>query len=518
MKYIKLIAFSILAIVTNNCELETFPHDSLSKDDFGTLANIQLLSTGIYSQLSSGDDQSYLSYGNHSSDDFAKLNRVANKEPGSFTTNELDLLSNGIYSWEIWKGCYQSIHTCNAVIAANPFGTNAEMNHSLAEMYFLRAYNYYMLSTLFTRPYTQKDISDLGLPMRLDPDDVSEASRSTIDVLYNQMISDLKTASLYMSSLSTDRTKASKQAAQALLARIYNSMLQPTNPDAAIANNALLYADSVLSYSGGKVAMVTSTATFFGSATVARTQWPSKTAHYFQAASGSTETIWMLMRPAVISLAGCLDNEFNQSKSGQYLPLSNDYFDLLNKYPADLRNNLIDKSYTTPTGTTLALADATYNARSTNCNKYSFQGGVLNLGSMIVLRATEMCLIKAEIYAKQGNIAEALKNINLVRKRAGVAEFTEANWNSNLYGITNILDLALNEKRLEMVGENQRRLDMYRNKKDIIRMYGFDSSNLLEVYPAGGTGTISRWNSNAIITPIPYGQIVQSPNLVQNPY
>ena len=28
-------------------------------------------------------------------------------------------------------------------------------------------------------------------------------------------------------------------------------------------------------------------------------------------------------------------------------PISNDYYDLLNKYPTDLRNNLIDKSYTT---------------------------------------------------------------------------------------------------------------------------------------------------------------------------
>ena len=518
MKYIKLIALSILAIVMTNCELDTFPHDSLSKDDFGTLANIQLLSTGIYSQLSSGDDQLYLSYCNHSSDDFAKLNRIANKEPGSFTTNVFDLLSNGTNSWPIWKGCYKSIHTCNVVIGANSFGTNAEMNNSLAEMYFLRAYNYYILSTLFTRPYTQKDISDLGLPMRLDPDDASEASRSTIDVLYQQMISDLKIASLYMSPLTTNRTKASKQAAQALLARIYNSMLQPTNPDAAIASNALLYADSVLLNSGGKVAMVTSAVTFFGSATVARTQWPSKTTHYFQAASGSTETIFMLIRPSVISLSGCLDYEYNQSKSGQYLPLSNDYYDMLNKYPTDLRNNLIDKSYTTPTGTTLSLADAAYNARSTNCNKYSFQGGILNLGSTIVLRATEMCLIKAEIYAKQGNVSEALKNINLVRKRAGVPEFTEANWTANAYGITNLLDLVLNEKRLEMVGENLRRNDMYRNKKDIIRMYGFDSSNYLETYPAGGTGTISRWDSKVIITAIPYGQMLQSPNMVQNPY
>ncbi len=69
-----------------------------------------------------------------------------------------------------------------------------------------------------------------------------------------------------------------------------------------------------------------------------------------------------------------------------------------------------------------------------------------------------------------------------------------------------------------MVGENQRRNDMYRNKKDIVRTYGFDSSNYLETYPEGGTGTISRWNSYVIITPIPYGQLLQSPNMVQNPY
>lgn len=500
------------------CELETFPHDSLSKDDFGTLTNIQLLSTGIYAQLSSGDDKLYIGYCNYSSDDFAKLTRNANVEPGSFTTNVYDLFSNGNHSWVLWKDCYKSIHTCNVVIAANQFSNNTEMNNALAEMYFLRAYNYHILATMFTRPLTQKDISDLGLPIRLNPEDVSEATRSTLDELYQQMISDLTIASKFMNSLTTNRTRASKQAAQALLARIYNSMLQPTNPDATIADKALLYADSVLLFSGGKVAMATNSATFFGSATVARTQWPSRTTHYFQAASGSSETIWMLMRPSVISLGNCLDYEFNQSKMGQYLPLSNDYYDILNKYPADLRNNLIDKSYTTPTGTIIALADAIYNAKSINCNKYSFQGGVLNLGSMIVLRATEMFLIKAEIYAKQGNIAEALKNINLIRKRAAVPEFTESDWTNNLYGITNILDLVLNEKRLEMVGENQRRYDMYRNKKDIIRMYGFDSNNLLETYPAGGTGTISRWNSNVIITPIPYGQILQSPNMKQNPY
>jgi hypothetical protein len=517
MKQIKFIfAFLSIFFLSNCNKLDTFPNDSLGRDDFSSLQGIQLLSTGIYSNLSSGIDKTYIDYYNYTSDDFAKLNRVNNTEPGIFTTNLIDPNSNGVNSWPLWTSCYKNIFTCNTVITQNTFGSDIEKNNALGEMYFLRAYNYFMLSNLFIRPYTQKDISNLGLPLRLDPNDKSEASRSTIDELYNQMIADLKIAASYMKTISTDRTRASKQAAHALLARIYNSMLDPSAPEATIANNAIAYADSVLN--SGKVSMISAPDVFFGSNTVGRTQWPSTTKHYFSTALSSSETIWMLYRTAVTTLPNCLDNGYNQLKSGQYLPLSNDYYTLLNKYPTDLRNNLIDKSYTTATGTTLATADATYNAKSTNCNKYSFQGGITNLGSAIVLRATEMRLIQAEAYAKLGNTAKALENINIIRKRAGIAEFTLANWASNAYNITNLLDLVLNEKRLEMVGECQRSRDVYRNKKDLIRTYRFDGDNYLEVYPAGGTGTISRWNAKAIILPIPYGQILQSPKMVQNPY
>mgnify|MGYP000945535319 CR=1 FL=1 len=206
----------------------------------------------------------------------------------------------------------------------------------------------------------------------------------------------------------------------------------------AMANNAINYADSVLT--SGKASMITASDVFFGNNTVVRTQWPSGTKHYFSTASSSSETIWMLYRTAVTTLPLCLDNGYNQLKAGQYLPISNDYYTLLNKYPTDLRNNLIDKSYTTATGTILSSADAAYNAKSTNCNKYSFQGGINNLGSTIVLRATEMRLIQAEAYAKLGNTAKALENINYVRSRAGVPVFTITNWTTNSYNIKNLLD------------------------------------------------------------------------------
>lgn len=518
MKKINIISAILSIFILSNCSknLDTFPNDSLGREDFSSLQGIQLLSTGIYSNLSSGIDKINIDYHNYSSDDFTKLNRVNNSEPGIFTTNILDPNSNGISTWPLWTNCYKNIFTCNTVIAQNKFGTDIENNNALGEMYFLRAYNYFILSNYFVRPYTQKDINSMGLPLRLDPNDKSEAKRSTIDELYNQMIGDLKIAAIYMKSINSDRTRASKQAAHGLLARIYNSMIDPTTPDAAVANNAISYADSVLN--SGKVSMITAADAFFGSNAVVRTQWPSITKHYFSTASSSSETIWMLYRTAVTTLALCLDNGYNQLKAGQYLPISNDYYNLINKYPTDLRNNLIDKSYTTTTGTILAVADATYGAKSTNCNKYSFQGGTTNLGSTIVLRATEMRLIQAEAYAKLGNTAKALENINFVRTRAGVPVFTVANWNTNSYGIKNLLDLVLNEKRLEMIGECHRTTDLYRNKKDMIRTYRFDGDNYLEVFPAGGTGTISRWNSKQIIRPIPYGQMLQSSAMVQNPY
>lgn len=518
MKKINFISAIISVFLFSNCNknLDTFPSDSLGRNNFSSLQGVQLLSTGIYSNLSSGIDKTIVDYNNYTSDDFVKLNRVNNTEPGIFTTNILDLNNNGINTWPLWTNCFKNIFTCNTIIAQNKFGTDIETNNAIGEAYFLRAYNYFILSNIFIRPYTQKDISNLGLPIRLNPNDTSEAKRSTIDELYNQMIADLKIAAINMKSINTDRTKASKQAAHALLARIYNSMIDPVNPDVTNANNAINYADSVLN--SGKVSMITAPDLFFGSNTLVRTQWPSLTKHYFTIASSSSETIWMLYRTAVTTLPNCIDNTYNQLKAGQYLPISNDYYTLLNKYPTDLRNNLIDKSYTTTTGTTLATADVTYNAKSTNCSKYSFQSGITNLGSMVVLRATEMRLIQAEAYAKLGNTAKALENINYVRSRAGVPVFTTTNWTTNSYNIKDLLDLVLNEKRLEMIGECQRTKDVYRNKKDIIRTYRFDGDNYLEVFPIGGTGTISRWNSKLTIRPIPYGQIIQSPNMVQNPY
>ena len=97
MKKRYFIAIIFCTILLSNCtkKLDTFPGDSLGREDFTSLQGVKLLSTGIYSSLSSGIDKANNDYHNYSSDDFAKLNRVNNSEPGLFTTNILDVNNNG---------------------------------------------------------------------------------------------------------------------------------------------------------------------------------------------------------------------------------------------------------------------------------------------------------------------------------------------------------------------------------------------------------------------------------------
>jgi len=86
MKKINIISAILSIFILSNCSknLDTFPNDSLGREDFSSLQGIQLLSTGIYSNLSSGIDKINIDYHNYSSDDFTKLNRVNNSEPVYF--------------------------------------------------------------------------------------------------------------------------------------------------------------------------------------------------------------------------------------------------------------------------------------------------------------------------------------------------------------------------------------------------------------------------------------------------
>ncbi|MBR6492763.1 MAG: RagB/SusD family nutrient uptake outer membrane protein, partial [Paludibacteraceae bacterium] len=102
--------------------------------------------------------------------------------------------------------------------------------------------------------------------------------------------------------------------------------------------------------------------------------------------------------------------------------------------------------------------------------KFSYQDGKPFLSSPVVLRWAEIVLNRAEAYAKLGQNDLALADVNAIRNRAGIP--AEGMFSAgNMHGYTSVLDVVLDERRMELAFEGHRRNDVYRNKRTMNRKY-----------------------------------------------
>ena len=91
------------------------------------------------------------------------------------------------------------------------------------------------------------------------------------------------------------------------------------------------------------------------------------------------------------------------------------------------------------------------------------------LSSPVFCRWAEVILNRAEAYAHKGD-AKALEDVNVIRTRAGIP--TEGMFDaSKMHGYDNLLDIVLDERRMELAFEGHRHFDMCRNKKSMDRRY-----------------------------------------------
>ncbi len=105
--------------------------------------------------------------------------------------------------------------------------------------------------------------------------------------------------------------------------------------------------------------------------------------------------------------------------------------------------------------------------------KFSNQDGTpSNMSSPAMLRYAEVILNRAEAKAHNGDESGALADVNVIRRRAGLSDeamFTASNMAER--GYSNVLDVVLDERRLELCFEGFRVLDLQRNGKTIDRRY-----------------------------------------------
>ena len=147
-------------------------------------------------------------------------------------------------------------------------------------------------------------------------------------------------------------------------------------------------------------------------------------------------------------------------------------------------------------------------------NKFSYQEQSKHLWSPVISRLAEMYLIRAEYYAEKGQVQEALDNVNVLRTRAGIAEWTLDNIKTAENGQPKDIKKIVEEERmLELAWEGHRRFDIFRKKGTLDRRY-----------PGGHTMKVGdkfievHYNDPAVCEFIPQGQFDNYPyKLEQNP-
>ncbi|MGL5016349.1 MAG: RagB/SusD family nutrient uptake outer membrane protein [Bacteroidales bacterium] len=109
--------------------------------------------------------------------------------------------------------------------------------------------------------------------------------------------------------------------------------------------------------------------------------------------------------------------------------------------------------------------------------KCSLQDGESQLHSPIISRLAEMYLNMAECYAKKGDYANALSELNVVRERS------LPGFGYQSLDVTNAAERIGEERQLEMAFEADRSYDVYRNGGTLTRHYPGPHGSLDE-YPA----------------------------------
>ncbi|MHB1921118.1 MAG: RagB/SusD family nutrient uptake outer membrane protein, partial [Chitinophagaceae bacterium] len=104
---------------------------------------------------------------------------------------------------------------------------------------FYRAFSFYQLAQVFAPPFQKSSsTTDLGIPLRMQADVNEKIHRATLQQTYDQIISDLQAAQPLLPVTPLYKTRPSKPAVFALLARVYQTMQN--------YGQAFLYSDSCL--------------------------------------------------------------------------------------------------------------------------------------------------------------------------------------------------------------------------------------------------------------------------------
>ncbi|NIG52290.1 RagB/SusD family nutrient uptake outer membrane protein [Chitinophaga sp. Cy-1792] len=499
MKHIsKYFAGLSLVMLAASCSLNKEPHQAVPNIDAKDPAMWQNATDGNYALLKEPEfTRNYWQIGEFPSDDIALSGTTTDPLFYSYTYGHLTNQGN---TSAYWRAAYRAINGCNLLLAEMKEGTSADVDQMIGENLFIRAFVHHSLVRTFGRPYAQSPETNLGVPVVTTADITAKPKRNTVKEVYDQVIADLRKAKDLMTKNTDDRPNsyATKNVALAMLARVY--LYKGQN------DSAYIFADSVIN--SNRYSLITT---------------DDLPKYYTKGNQDNKETIWAIHHTAQddrdwSSIGSMYYTSPNGLGYGE-IYASEAYRKLLDKYPQDARHTFVQPLYlksaaggdsTNASGKKVVATRGKAGGIQVEkwyITKFSNQDNIPTLSSPVVFRLAEMYLIRAEAAAKMGNNNQAIADVNTIRTRAGLSG-TALFSTGDLKGYATVLDVVLDETRLELAFETHRCFDIFRNNRNLVRDYpGYHPVN---------PQTIEYTNAR-VVHYIPEQDILLNPNLVQNP-
>lgn len=451
----------LVASVSLGCnDLALDPYASISNDAyFQSIGDFRAAVVGVYDQISIAD---YYGRSIHLMSDImgedVKQNGSANRYQ-EFADFEGQVLTGHDYETELWAEGYEAVNMLNMIINSEfePAAALAqEYDQIRGEAYALRGLVHFDLVRMYAQHYTfTADASHPGVPIVLEADVTSLPERNSVGQVYAQAVSDLQTGIGLMTQTRRGAYMMTREAAQALLSRIYLYMED--------WSNAVSMADAVIN--SGKYSLVSGQAYVDQFAT-----------------GGSSEAIFEIQNTDTDNRGSdSLGGMYRASGYGDYLP-ARDLLDLIDS--DDIRMSMFEVD----PGLTGIYA-------SHRVMKWPTAS---NTDNIPVIRLSEVYLNRAEANAQLGNDGEAQADLNTIRQR-GLATAPDVTATGDA-----LLDEILVERRIELGYEGHRIHDLMRYKQDINRV------------DVTGDVAFMGYPCNFCILPIPQEETDTNPNLNQN--
>jgi len=526
MKNIKIGISGLLAIfLMAGCKkLDKFPYDSIVNEN-PTIGSAESITRGTYAKMK----EEYYYKAIHQVGEYGGDNVSLSGTTSDQLFNFYRYLRNtdSYYTSRVWLYTYQMIGNINSLLPVleaydAPDAERESVNHLIGENLLLRASAYFQCNNIFSRPYLDPRGAEnnLGIPIKTTDDINYFPPRSTVAEVYQQILDDATRAAAYMkrsgSSTPKNNNYVSQEVAWAFLSRVYLYM--------GDWEKAGLYADSVIT--SGRYSLLQDDAYQKYSQHVPETN--TETIWCIRMVKDADFEEYNMDWYSV----GSMYAEIDQIGWGEMYP-SESYLTLLRKNPNDLRfafmsnqvqsnndlwmiyvvgnetagtynyvwkkveregddyrilqdpslySNPIVQKETTPEGNTqyyVVASGTRYNVwieqalqdRSGFPKRFilkcSYQEQQSQLYSPVLFRLAEIYLTRAEARYHMDDFGGAVSDLNIIRTRAHVPTRSVSQAANN----AEILKWILDERRLELAWEAQRKYDIFRNQQTLDRRY-----------------------------------------------